>query len=426
MNPTTERIGRSEGYSVAQYPPDVMDGPGQLGEQATIHLTASEVLDRLFDEAEGTQTLANLSAASTVFAIGEATAWARQFPGLYLRADLGPNGPSREQVDFAERAVVFDLSQRLHLTESVVHGHAHVAETLTESLPRLAAVFRAGLISPGHVHSAVQNVVGISAVMLDRYDEEISSFATVTSGSAFARRCLRLHDRLCADTLQERHDLARAQRRVVLEPSADGMAWLHAYLPAIDAIRIDARLSATATRLRNTGSETRTRAQLKADLFVSWGAGDGTPTAAKVRPYLLLDAGGRYAEAQGYGPVDVRSAATCMRDASAFRRVVTDPVRAARLVLDRRTYRPTRDQRAWLTLHYGLDDQAADYVSFDAEVDHVTEYQHGGATNVTNLIPLKPRLHRLKSVTTIAFAPRPEGGIRITTPTSRISHAPPF
>ncbi|MHA7987672.1 HNH endonuclease signature motif containing protein [Rathayibacter sp. CAU 1779] len=141
---------------------------------------------------------------------------------------------------------------------------------------------------------------------------------------------------------------------------------------------------------------------------------------------LLIDNSGRYAELLGYGPVPTRNAARELCNAPAFRRVIADPVRPARLVLDTSRYRPSQDQRLWLRVRYGLDDDAAPYVSPGADIDHVIEWQHGGATDVANLVPLKPRLHRLKSVTGIQLEPRPDGGIRVRTPTGYDSDPPPF
>ncbi|GAB3614789.1 hypothetical protein GCM10027415_31290 [Humibacter ginsengisoli] len=54
------------------------------------------------------------------------------------------------------------------------------------------------------------------------------------------------------------------------------------------------------------------------------------------------------------------------------------------------------------------------------------ERQHGGPTDVANLAPLKPRLHRLKTVTRIRLDPKPDGGIRVRTPTGYDSDPPPF
>jgi hypothetical protein len=79
-----------------------------------------------------------------------------------------------------------------------------------------------------------------------------------------------------------------------------------------------------------------------------------------------------------------------------------------------------------LAVRFRLDDDAAPFLSRDAEVDHVLEFQHGGQTEVDNLVPLKQRLHRLESVTRIRLDPKPGGGIRIRTRTGYDSDPPPF
>ncbi|WP_460534817.1 HNH endonuclease signature motif containing protein, partial [Humibacter ginsengiterrae] len=161
--------------------------------------------------------------------------------------------------------------------------------------------------------------------------------------------------------------------------------------------------------------------------------GDATgvaPVKTGVQPFVLIDADGRFAELLGYGPIPPSAAAKALRDAPSFRKVLADPIRPAQLNLDTKRYRPTPDQRTWLTLRYGLDEDAAPYlpvgVTTGAEIDHVIERQHGGPTNVTNLAPLKPRLHRLKTVTGIRLDPKPDGGIRVRTPTGYDSDPPPF
>ncbi|MCY7289750.1 MAG: hypothetical protein LH624_16270, partial [Cryobacterium sp.] len=55
-----------------------------------------------------------------------------------------------------------------------------------------------------------------------------------------------LTDRLRAEPPELRHARAVVDRRVVLEPAPDGMAWIHAYLSAPDAMLIKRRLDLTA------------------------------------------------------------------------------------------------------------------------------------------------------------------------------------
>jgi hypothetical protein len=388
--------------------------------------TAEQVLGFAFDDAECSQLMVNRQAARQLFAIGEAFEIARANPLIYVPVGAAERVPAVDDVDFAVRSVAFDLAHRLNLSENLVRSLAHQAETLTASLPRLRDLFVEGAISAQHVRAAVESADGVPQAVMGRYDERLSRIAASLRAGVFARHCRMLRERLCTDTLQQRHDVARQRRRVCFEPAEDGMAWVSAFIPAIDAARIEARLTGEAARLRRAEDETRNRDQLRADLLVEWLAGDGTSAAATVQPHVLIDGDGRFAELLGYGPIDPASAARALRTAPSFRRVFDDPVTPTRLVLDSGQYRPSAEQRHWLRLNYGFNEAAAPYVSLDSEVDHVIEWQHGGTTDATNLVPLKPRLHRLKSVTRIRLDPKPDGGIRVRTPTGYDSDPPPF
>jgi Domain of unknown function (DUF222) len=332
---------------------------------------------------------------------------------------------------------------------------------LTASLPRLRDLFVSGRISAQHVRAAVESATGLpDAAAFDSYDERLAAMVEGVNPGVFARRARMVRERLCAHSLQERHEQARQRRRVVVEPAEDAMGWLSLYAPVVEIAQAEARLTAEARRLRALPGETRTLDQLRADLAlhlptttgatangsvngpaigsvngsansgVTVGGRSGAGKGLGVQPVVLIDDGGRFAELLGYGPIPPAMAGKALRDAPAFRKVLADPGRPARLDLDTTRYRPTPDQKRWLTIRFGLDDDAAPYlaagVTSGAEIDHVIEWQHGGTTDVTNLLPLKPRLHRLKTVTRIRLDPKPDGGIRIRTPTGYDSDPPPF
>ncbi|WP_211217960.1 HNH endonuclease signature motif containing protein [Humibacter albus] len=403
----------------------------ELPPAEAVPVSAEIFLGWALDDAVATQVVLNMQAARQLFAITRAFRTARANPLIYVPAAAAERIPGVQDVDFAERSVAFDLAQRLKLSENMVRDLAYQGDVLDTSLPRLRALFVSGAISQAHVRAAVDACNGLpDDAATAAYDEKLAAVATSVPVGQFRSRCRRLRERLCAETLQERHDRAAKLRRVVVEPAEDGMAWLHAFAPLVDIVRADARLTATAQSMKHREGETRTRDQLKADALLAWLTGDGTPSAATAHPTVIVDDGGRFAELLGYGPIPPNAAARALRDAPAFRKVIADPIRPARLKLDTTRYRPTAEQRHWLTLRYGLDDAAAPYVApgltTGGEVDHVAEWQHGGTTDVDNLLPLKPRLHRLKSVTRIRLDPKPDGGIRVRTPTGYDSDPPPF
>lgn len=458
---------------------DLLQG-GRAGEPS-----AERMLGSAFDHAESYQLMANRECARLVFAVGDAFALALANPRIYVPVGAGEATPGVQDVDFAARSVAFDLSHRLNLSENVVRSYAHQAQVLDSTLPRLRDLFVSGLIGGQHARAAVENAMGLpDAAAAAKYDERLAAIAERTRPGEFARRCRVLRERLCVDRLLERHVEARAKRRTCFEPAPDGMAWASGFVAATDAARAEARLTAEARRLRRLPGERRTLDQIRADLYVAWLTGDadggrdhdssgvegsstdGSSTGSNstdsgstdsstdtngvaavasntmktdsgafgataqvpsgVQPFLLIDAGGRFAELLGYGPVDPVSAMRALANAPSFRRAITDPVTPTRLILDRRQYRPTSEQKRWLRLNYGFTEAASSYVSLDAEIDHAIEWQHGGTTDIQNLVPLKPRLHRLKSVTRIRLDPKPDGGIRVRTPTGYDSDPPPF
>ena len=173
--------------------------------------------------------------------------------------------------------------------------------------------------------------------------------ATTLTVAAFRRRARHLKGTLHPEPAETLHARAFTTRRVDLEPVEDGMAWIHLLVSAPDAIRILARLTGTARTIQKSTTRSdpdwRTRSQIRADLAAGWLAGDDTPTAAQVRPILLvpmlslLGEGSEPSVLRGYGPIDRASAARLLTAAPAFRRVLTDPSSGEKLVYDRTRYR---------------------------------------------------------------------------------------
>jgi hypothetical protein len=113
-------------------------------------------------------------------------------------------------------------------------------------------------------------------------------------------------------------------------------------------------------------------------------------------------------------------ARTLMADgADSFHRVLTDPRDGAPLELGRTSYRITKALRQWLRLRDGkCPFPGCRNQSLDNEVDHLTSWDHGGTTGISNLAQPCPKHHRLKHTTawkpTTASATEPPGWISPT------------
>ncbi|MDR5699666.1 HNH endonuclease signature motif containing protein [Agromyces aerolatus] len=78
----------------------------------------------------------------------------------------------------------------------------------------------------------------------------MAELARTDNPARLRRAARRLVESVQADTIAARHQKARAERRVELQPAHDGMAWLHLLLPAADALLIKNRLCQAADRAR--------------------------------------------------------------------------------------------------------------------------------------------------------------------------------
>lgn len=124
------------------------------------------------------------------------------------------------------------------------------------------------------------------------------------------------------------------------------------------------------------------------------------PTVAVTVPVLTLLGGDAPAELDGYGPIDADTARQLCATAPSFLRILTHPHTGAILGVDRNRYTVPADLKAWLRLRDatcrfpGCARRAT-----RCDLDHVTDWAHGGTTDQTNLIHLCRTHHRLRHTT---------------------------
>ncbi|AMM33133.1 HNH endonuclease family protein [Sinomonas atrocyanea] len=253
----------------------------------------------------------------------------------------------------------------------------------------------------------------------------------IPSQGALGRRLRRLVEEYAAEPLQIRKREAVARRRVDLEPAADGMCWLTAYLPLEVGAAIDTRLEALARSLQ-TPNESRGIGQLRLDVFADLLRGPGlSPGASAIRcapgissgpaapeevPHrelggarteLLVTVPARTlrgdsddpGEILGYGPVDADAVRLLAADAATWSRMWVDPEDGTPVALGRRRYTPTLAMRRQL----GARDATCRFPGCDVpaaatEADHTAEWADGGTTDLANLALLCREHHRLKSL----------------------------
>jgi hypothetical protein len=217
----------------------------------------------------------------------------------------------------------------------------------------------------------------------------------------------------------QRHEKARSDRRVAVNPEPEGMASLWALLPATDAVSAFEWLSRLARGLG--ADDPRSMDARRADLLTALLTGrltvaapDGAEGAARVpmpepvnpgKPLVqvvipfdtLTGAAEHAAELVGYGSIPAPLAREIAAD-SVWRRLVTDPLSGALLDHGRTIYRPPA---ALADFVRARDVHCRHPIcrrrAIDSELDHTVAFAgDGGVTAASNLYGACPRHHHLK------------------------------
>lgn len=129
----------------------------------------------------------------------------------------------------------------------------------------------------------------------------------------------------------------------------------------------------------------------------------------------------------GYGPIDADTARSLAGHAPSFTRLLTHPVTAAVLDVDRTTYRVPADLRTWLQVR----DETCRFpgctrAAIGCDLDHTADWAaEQGATAHHNLAHLCPAHHHLKHDTTWRVRHLADGALEWTSPTGRIHQTTP-
>jgi hypothetical protein len=349
---------------------------------------------------------------------------------------------AQEMTLVSEIACVLTIGER---AASALLGEAHA---LTTSLPAALDALQAGTISWQHARAVVDETTGLdpvraAALVAHFFDPEAPNPARGAAPgelvpSRFRRKIRAWRERAYPDSLEERHAIGVADRRMEYRPDVDGMAWLSLYLPGDTACAMWNRASAIARGLQGP-DEDRTLTQLRADAAaallmgaraagsdsnsrsfddgdpadagISYDAGSGplavdvsripAPKAdvlVTVPVFSLLGLTDEPADLDGFGPIPASMARRLVADgAGSFYRVLVDPRDGAPLEIGRASYRLPESMKRWIRMRDGrCTFPGCSNHTQDNETDHLTAWQHGGTTGISNLGQLCPKHHRLK------------------------------
>lgn len=311
-----------------------------------------------------------------------------------------------------ERSVRLELAAALRITEHAAANLLGLAEALVQRYPGALDALDHARITEQHAEVLADTLDLVEPEVRTRLTAPAVALAEELPVGAFRRRLRSLVETERAATLAERHEAALQQRRVVVEPADDGMAWLHAFLPAVEARAIQGRLTAIAKTFEAGDEDDRTLDQRRADVFGDLlvdGETEALPPEARgiratvavtVPALALLETGCDGAEpatVEGVGPITVAQARQLCGGADGWMRILTHPETGAVLSVSRSQYRPPPSLRR--LVRWRADRCMAPGCGIPAsrcEIDHSIAWEHGGHTSLCNLAPLCKGHHTIK------------------------------
>ncbi|WP_245534573.1 HNH endonuclease signature motif containing protein [Sanguibacter keddieii] len=371
----------------------------------------------------------------------------------------------------AERWLVSEVACALQLPEGSASALVADSQALVHEHPATMAALSQGEVSYRHAEAVLGATVGLDETSRLELDVLLSERARTTTVAALKRVARRERERRDSRPLVERHQVATVERHVELRPCQDGMAWLHQYLPAVQATAIFNRLTDIAMAVQGP-DEPRTLAQLRADASVDLLLDDDARTAltaatvtgadgnSEDRAVAASEAAPHYAgeptqsiagvadrvslggikpqvavtipvmtllghsdepgELAGHGPIDAHTARRLAAQAPSFLRILTHPETGTVLSVGRDRYAVPADLKTWLRIR----DETCRFPGCSrraqrCDIDHVKDWAHGGTTDHHNLIHLCRHHHRLKHTTAWTVSTGPPGSTPPDKPSSR-------
>lgn len=352
-------------------------------------------------------------------------------------------GGSRELI---ERSLRLELAAALRVTENVAGMLLARAEMLVHRYPSVLQSLSHARMTERHAQALVDEFAGLAPEVGARLEDRARVLAESLPVGSFRRSLRRLIEQELAPTLSERHESAVRRRRVFIEPDADGMSWLHALIPSVEAHAIHGRITAMAGAIRDAerGSERggaaaaggaersldELRADVLCDLLVDGVAAVHPAGARGIRatvvvtvPALALvgvDGTGDPAMVEGVGPIPIERARELCGSATGWIRVLTHPETGVVVSVGRTRYRPPPELaklvkwRAERCMAPGCGMPAS-----RCQIDHSIDWALGGETSITNTAPLCQGHHTIRHHGGWAIRQLGDGSLEWTSPSGR-------
>lgn len=343
----------------------------------------------------------------------------------------------------AGKASSAEIRLALRLTRTAADNELAFALSLEHRLPQLHDMLTAGTIDLRRAQTIERSTVHLSDATAREVLDQIANLAPDLTTGQLRARIRRLCIEVDPDEAQDRYETARADRRIVIQPTDSGTVNLMGYdLPPDEVAAIMSKVNRAAMDLHGTPGETRTMDQLRADICldllygITPAAISGASNAGVIDLVVDLETLAGLTEKPGdlggYGPV-IADVARKIADASqdAQWRITSVDGLGESIHIGTTSRRPTASQRRRIqTRHRTCVFPGCRMPATVCDLDHTTAVQDGGKTCDCNLAPLCRHDHCIRHAAGWAYKLLPDGRPQWTTPfghtyTTTPNRAPP-
>lgn len=164
-------------------------------------------------------------------------------------------GSNQDRAEFAYRTVRAELAIAARVHERTLDAQLQQATTLVEDYPRVHALHSAGFLSAGHIGVIIDaGIIVQDPEQRLNYESAVIALAIDMSVAELRPHARRIAERFAEQTFDERHQEARAARRIGVSHGEDGMSCLRLILPTLQAKAIHDRTTRMGHALRGLGS----------------------------------------------------------------------------------------------------------------------------------------------------------------------------
>ena len=290
-----------------------------------------------------------------------------------------------------------------------------------------------GTISWGHARKMLEVTENLPAEVLPMFERQALPAAKKYTVTRFGQVAVKVRERLHPVPLEERTALSAKDRRVLVEPDVNGMAWMKAYMPVDDAQAVFDRLTRMAKNLDESDlpkDERRTMDQRRTDAFRDLlvdgvgpdGLGQGIRGAVSITvPVLtLLGQSNEPAILNGQVPIDAEMARKIAGTATSFTRILVHPETGCTLSVGRESYSPPAELKKYTEVRDGTcRAPGCNRQATHSDLDHTQPWSDGGTTSADNLVHLCSPCHRLKHQSSFTTSQKANGDLVWTSPSGK-------